>query len=1130
MVLGQRVRQSDWPERTTGAATYVPDVQLPGTLVAAVLRSPHPHAEIRRLDVRPALAMPGVVAVITADDFGDRTYLHHGGPLADRRPLAKDRVRFVGEEIAAVAAETAAQARAAVAAIEVAYRRLPAVTDPVAALRPRAVELHPRRLGGNLALRVTRDYGELPPPPADAVTVRGRYRFARQAHACMETNGILAHWDAETERLHVWVSTQSPYFVRKELAHVLGLAMDQVVTHEVAVGGGFGSKSKIGEHEALAAMLSIRAGRPVRLVLERDEEFAFTKARHEFHLDLTTAATPDGRLLTRQADLVVDNGAYNHTGPSVMGAGISVLASMYRTSGVRVDAKLVDTNKVPGGQFRGYGIPQVTFAIESQLDELADTLGMDPIELRLANLLQTGDVTHAGLRIDSTALAECLEAVRREIDWDARRADRGDGRGVGVAATLHVSGARTYPDANRSRARVEVGSDGGVLVAFGGADPGTGQRGLLAQTAATELGVPLDRVDTLMMDSDLTPFDLGSWSSRGTVMGVSAVRAAAAAAAETLRRRAADKLGTRAEAIQLRDGVATDGTDAIPIEELVRLDGDRLVVEEEFVADIDEVNHATGVANISLAYSFAAHAVAVEVDRTTGEVRVVDYVAAHDLGTALNPTAAEGQIVGGVVMGLGAALGEELLYEQGRPVNPSYLHYPLPRAADLPPIRTVLIEHPDPHGPYGAKSVGEISLNPVAPAVANAIAHATGIRIRDLPITPDKILAAGRTSALARTGRYRLWRRPGRWWIAGMRWAYPRGLHAALQRAGTRFARRRPTSPVTRLDRPDTAAQAVAALATGGQPLAGGTDLLPARDQGLGGAPVLIDLTGAADLRRIERVGDDLVIGATVTLAELAATAPDHGLGVLADTVDRIASAQLREVATVGGNLCQQKRCWFFRNGFDCYKRSGPSCPCYAINGDHRFHHAVLGAHRCQAVTPSDLATTLLALDARIVVRRATGTREVTVDRFYAGPGEPALGPGELAEAVRVPAAARTARHGYRKLALWHGDFAVAAAAVSLWLTPDGQRVHAARVALGGVAPTPWRATATERALVGVPLTDAAVRHAARAWQRQAHPLRRNGWKVDAAAGLIEQAVRQALAHSGHSSGETTHNLRGGRE
>lgn len=1112
MALGARVRLADWEQRTTGAARYVPDVQLPGTCVAVVLRSPHPHAEIRRLDVRRAAGMPGVAAVITGADFGDLTYLHHGGPMSDRPPLARNRVRFVGEEVAAVAAETLAQARAAVAAISVSYRRLPAVTEVAAALRPLAPRLHDRPSGSNVALAVAREYGELS-VPAGAVSVRGSYRFARQAHACMETNGTLASWDAETGRLHVWTSTQSPYFVRKELAHVLGLALAAVVTHEVAVGGGFGAKSKIGEHEALAAKLSMRTGRPVRLVLDRTEEFAATKARHEFVIDLASCAATDGRLLTRRAEVLVDNGAYNHTGPSVLGAGIGILASLYRTAGTQVSARLVDTNKPPGGQFRGYGVPQATFAVECQLDELAAALGADPIDLRLANLLQPGDVTHAGYRIGSTRLAECLEAVRREIDWDAKRPAGGRGRGVGVAAAMHVSGARTYPEANRSSARVEIDPDGGVVVGFGGADPGTGQRGLLAQAAAAELGLPPDSVRVRMMDSEHTPFDLGSWSSRGTFMGVHAVRAAASAAAAELRRRAAEKLGADPSQIRLADGVATDGHQRVSLGDLVRL-RDTLAVEEEYLADMDQVDPATGVANISLAYSFAAHAVEVEVDRHTGQVRVLDYVAAHDVGRALNPTGVEGQIAGGVAMGLGAALGEELLYDRGKPVNPAYLNYPLPRAADLPKIRTVLIEHPDPHGPYGAKSVGEISINPVAAAVANAVAHATGVRVRELPLTPEKVRPAIRYSTLERVRRYRLWRRPDRWWIAAMRWAYPRGVGWLLRTAGTRWARPRPAPPVERLERPEAAAAAIATLAAepAAQPLGGGTDLLPARQQGLGGGPVLVDLTAATDLRRIEpEAGGGLLIGGAVTLAELAEAVPGHGLPVLAETIDSIASAQIREVATVGGNLCQQKRCWFLRNGFDCYKRSGPACPCYAVTGDHRFHHAVLGGHRCQAVTPSDLATTLLALDARVLIQGPSGHRAMTVDSFYTGPGEPALAAGEIVRGVRIPAAARRSRHAYQKLALWHGDFAVAAAAVSLELAGGGDAIRSARVALGGVAPRPWRARAVERQLTGRrPDTDGALARAARAWVHEAHPLRHNAWKVDAAAGLLERALRSA--------------------
>ena len=1114
MVIGERVRMADWDERTSGKARYVADVDIPGCSTARILRSPHAHAVIQGIDVSRAASMAGVVAVVTAADFGDVTYHHHGGPLSDRHPLAKSRVRFVGEEVAAVAAETSAQAEAALAAIDVVYRTLPVVDTVDAALKPDAPRLHDRVSGTNVSLSSERKYGDLPPLPPGGVEVAETYRFARQAQACMETNGTLARWNPDEGRLHIWVSTQSPYFVRKELAHVLGLSLEQVVSHEVAVGGGFGSKSKIGEHEAIAAKLAIKSGRPVRLILDREEEFAATKGRHEFHVTLTSRATADGKLLGHDAAIIVDNGAYNHSGPSVMGTGVGMLASLYPSLGVRIRAELVDTNKTPGGQFRGYGAPQVTFAVESQMDELADALGIDPIDLRLQNMLQAGEVTHAGLRVSTTGLAECLEAVRQELDWDTKRQHGGSGHGVGIAISMHASGARTYPDANRSRARVKVESDGTVTVAFGGSDPGTGQRGLLAQTAAHELGVALDQISVRMMDSDEAPFDMGAWSSRGTVMGVGAVQRTAQSAAAELRRRAADKLGTTPDRVRLEDGSAIAGEERVEIGDLVRLAndaGDILDVEDEFVADVDEVDRATGVANISLAYSFAAHGVEVEVDPGTGRIRVLNYVAAHDSGTVMNRTGAEGQIVGGVVMGIGAALSEELLYEGGRTVNPDYLHYAMPRAADVPRIRPILIEHADPQTPYGVKAVGEISLNPVAPAIANAVAHATGRRIRDLPLTPDKVLGHPADTGFQRTRRYSLWRRPGRWWISAMRWAYPRGAHGLLELTGARWGRQPATRAIERVDRPTDVDQAITALADkpGARPLGGGTDLLPACGQGLVSPSVLVDCTSVVGMAHIGESDNDVDIGGAATLTDTAEIAPGLGLPLLAETIRFIASPQIRQVATVAGNLCQEKRCWFFRNGFDCYKRSGPASPCYAVMGDHRFHHAVIDGHRCQAVTPSDLATAFVALDAVLHVRGRSGPRQLSMMGLYTGPGETSLRDDELITSVRVPNWARGSGQAFEKLSLWQGDFAVASAAACVRMGADG-RLQDVRAVLGGMAPIPWRAVDTERALIGKRPSPGEIDHAARAWTGHAHPLPRNEWKIEAASSLLARALSRA--------------------
>ena len=395
----------------------------------------------------------------------------------------------------------------------------------------------------------------------------------------------------------------------------------------------------------------------------------------------------------------------------------------------------------------------------------------------------------------------------------------------------------------------------------------------------------------------------------------------------------------------------------------------------------------------------------------------------HDSGIAINPIDVEGQIVGGVAMGLGAALGEEITYERGAVVNPAFVDYAMPRAADVPPVRPILVSHADPMGPHGAKGVGEIALNPTAAAVANAVAHATGIRIRDLPITPDKVLMAllereGRSPA-----RARLWRRPARWWVALVRWAYPRGLHELLHRFGPGSAGKERREVVS-MERPSTVVEATATLrgTRSAQILAGGTDLMPARAQGLASPLVLVDVNGIEEMSGIcEEPDGELRIGGAVTLERLLEATRSSGDDAIRAAVETIASVQIRNVATVAGNLCQDKRCSFYRNGFNCYKRGGWTRPCYAVLGDHRFYHAAVGAHRCQAVTPSDLATVLTAMDGRAVLASPHGRRVVPMTRFYRGPGEPALEPDEVLAEIRISGRARDRMTRFEKLRLWQG-------------------------------------------------------------------------------------------------------------
>ena len=1141
-VLGQRVRPDHWEERTSGAAVYTTDVVLPGMLEARILRSPHPHAEVRGIDTARAEALSGVAAVITAEDLPDRTYLHLGEPFSDRSALARDRVRFVGEEVAAVAADSRSVAEAALGLIDADYRPRKAVFTASAARADGAPAVHDRA-PTNLALQTVRAYGDPDAARAEAgAVVRGRYVYRPAAHVCLEPHAVVARWDHAGGRLDLWVSTQAPYFVRKEVAWMLDLDMDQVRTHPVAVGGGFGAKAKAGCHEVVAAALAIKARRPVRLVLDRDEEFAATAVRHAFYVDLATGARRDGTLTHRDGYVTVDNGAYNHAGPSVAVYATMLASGPYRLGGCETAVSLVYTNKQPGASFRGYGNPQITFAAESQIDELADELGIDPVELRLENAPRRGDVTLAGWRPGSVRLDECLKRARDEIGWDAKRALGGSGRGVGLAAAVHVSGANAFEHSELSEAAVEFRDDGTARVCFAGADAGTGQAALLRQIAAEELGIAFDDVSVSMMDSHDAPQDLGAWSSRGTMWSGHAVADAARNAARALRGAAAAKFGADPALVRLVAGEARCGDDAVAVGDLVPLvdgasDG-RLRTEGSYLTDADKMDKEHGMGHFSPAYSYCVQAVEVEVDRATGQVKVLDAVTVHDSGAALNPAAAEGQAVGAMAMGLGAALGEELVYEQGRLVNGSLLDYRAPRASDLPPIRAVLLDGHDPAGPYGAKGIGEIGVVPGPAAVANAVAHAAGVRVREVPITPEKLLPHlhphTSTARIARGRPQSVGSPLHLLWTSAIRSLYGRGLYQFLHRAGTRLARGRrrrrgragagPAEPqATAVERPATVRDAVGAHALEkgrADYIAGGTDLLVARQQGLRSPVRLIDTTSIAELRRLDETPDGaLRVGASVTLEELrrrmSGPQAPPGDAMLAGLLDDLATPQIRELATVGGNLLQEKRCAFYRNGFDCYKRGGWTCPCYAVLGDNRFHHAVVGGHRCQAVTPSDLATGLLALDAaaRSVPPGSKPPRRRAIDELYAGPGEPDLASGELLTVLEVPAAARARPAAFEKLRLYAGDFAVCSAAVSLALDADGDTIAGARVSLGAVAPKPYRAERSERRLVGARLSDpAALKEASWEWTDDAHPLVGNSWKVEAACGLLRRALDRIAA------------------
>lgn len=1111
--IGARWRPVDWRDKTSGVSRFVLDHIADGLasppLWAAIHRSPHALADVLSVDVTRTAASPGVHAVITAADFGAHMYFP-GLPFTDRRPLAKERVRFIGEEIAVVAAETPRAARRAARLVDVRYRVHRAPTTVAEALAPGAQRLHVRDTGmANVSVHSSGTHGDFDGVLASAQTeASGTFHYPRVAQLPMEASACIASWDRETEQLELWTTTQVPRIVSEVVADFLGLERGQVICRESAVGGGFGARSRTCEYEVLTAMLSLKCGRPVVLAYTREDDMATLRSRHAFTTSVTGYASPEGRILGFDTTITMNNGAYNMTGPFVMAVARHALGGLYRPVGVRWDSRLVDTASVPGGQMRGLGYPQIAMASEVIVDRLAEAQGVDPIDFRLRNANHAGQRTLGGGLIGSSGLAACLEAVRESIGWSAKRRDRRPYRGLGVAAGIHGSGDNGgRVDANRSSAAIDVFADGRVRVRFGSIDFGTHQATVLEQIVAEEMGVDPDVVDIALADTSATPFELGQWASRGTYFGGHAVRLTAAELAERIRALAEAKLGA---AVTLADGWARSENGDLTIAEVITsseafADG-RLTHEGTYVDQFIHFDPENPVLDdVTGTYSFAAHAVEVEVDPVTGKVSVLDYVAAHDIGRAINPGACEGQIIGGAVMGLGAVLGEEIILAGGRVVNPTYLNYAMPRAADVPRVRPILVEGETDHGPYGAKSVGELPICLPAPAVLNAVHDATGIRFDSLPLTPDKVLEALRIRDGRPPRRLGIWRRPSRWQVALVRRAYPLGLQVLLERMARRVADRIEPVEISDVVAPASARDALDALGSrDGEAavLGGGTDLHLQRRQGLSRHTHLVSLRLARDLAGVaEEPTGDLRIGSATTLAQLMddLTVPQ----VLRDASATIASAQVREVATIGGNLLQAKRCWFFRNGFDCYKRAGATAPCYAVTGDHRFHHAALGAHRCQATTPSDLGTVLVALDATIEILGRKGRRLVPAGQFYSGPGESVVRPDEVLCAVRIPARDRARVTQFRKLALWSGDFATASVTVSRRPGPVADH----RVVLGAIAPVPWRATATEAALDRGDPTEEVVRIFDRELSRHGHPLPGNVWKLDVAVGLLDQAL-----------------------
>jgi xanthine dehydrogenase molybdenum-binding subunit len=754
-VIGKGTPKRDGAEKVTGHTQFLHDLTLPRLAHGVILRTRHPHARVRRIDTSAAEALPGVLAVVTAD----RVEQHPFGFAKDHLALkggAADggKVRCIRDEIAAVAALTEEIAQEAVRLIEVDYEELPAVFDPAAALRPGAPLVHDGR-GGNLVdLRYQFAHGDVESAFARAhVVVEGEYRLNYVTTACLGTMVAIAAWsppESPDAGLTMWSTTQVPFLYQRDLAEALGITGDRVRVVQPPVGGNFGRGLDLYPIDIIAALLARRAGRPVKIAFERIEEFIASPTREPCLIHLRTAADRDGRLLARDARVVIDNGAYVSWGSTTPYVMLSTTAGLYRVPAVRFDTQIVYTKNPYSGSMRGYGNLESTFAIEAQMDDLAERLGLDRVEIRRRNATRPGDVNPQGSVITSCAMTECLDAVEREMSKSAGEAPRpGWRRGVGYAAMFHVGGGARVYRSDGCGAILRLDDFGKVSLLTGASEIGQGSETVLAMIVAEELGLPLGRVEVVNSDTTIKPWDVGVHASRTTFIAGNAALLAARALKAKLLALAASVMDEREDDLELAGGrvrVKGHPERSMEYDRVVRAghfrEGGRTLVAEAFYDPPSEMLSKDLRGNVSAAYGFAAQAALVEVSEATGQVQVLKVASAHDVGRALNPLAAEGQIHGGIHMGLGYALSEELRIEQGRVLNPQFMEYALLTASDMPEIVIHLIETVDAAGPFGAKGLGESGVIPVAAAVANAVKDAVGVRLTELPMTPERVFRA----------------------------------------------------------------------------------------------------------------------------------------------------------------------------------------------------------------------------------------------------------------------------------------------------------------------------------------------------------------------------------------------------
>ncbi|MDM0027758.1 xanthine dehydrogenase family protein molybdopterin-binding subunit [Variovorax saccharolyticus] len=745
--LGQDVPQVNARAKVLGRAQYAGDLKVAGMLHGAVLRSPYPHARIVAIDTSAALALPGVKAVLTGADAPRAMWgVHH----KERRILAEGVVRFAGEEVAAVAAASEEIARDALDHIQVEYEELPAILLPEEALDDEAPGVHPGRNNVSHEIRFERGDPDAGFASADLVH-EATYTTHAQYPGYLEPMATVAALEPDG-RLVVWTSTQSVTQARLRLAAALEMPISRIRVHQATTGGGFGGKLVEDANNLIAGLLTLKTGKPVRLVNNRLEDFLAAPSSVPERITLRLGMTRAGLIVAKEVRIVADCGAYSGLAAEVMHVSAMRSDNMHRNPNVRSHATLVYTHTPPHGAFRGFGGSQMLFALNSHIHTMAEQLGLDPVAIHKLNAIGAGETSIHGWQIGSTGLKECIDQAIDAIGWQAKRAaPKGTGarrRGVGMAAAMHVSGNRTIGNWDGSTVVVKVNEDGRVFIHSGEADMGQGAMTMLSQVVAHELDIPLAHTHVVPPDTDNSPIAIGSLASRVTIAGGNAAIVAARMARDKLVALAATELERPVEQLECANGtvrVIADPDRSCTLAMLARLHvwrhgGEGLQVSGSWDART-QMHDDKVYGNIAPAYSFAAQAVEVEVDTQTGQVTLVDSFVSDDCGKALNPLAIHGQTNGATVQAIGWALYEQLQLEGGRIANGNFADYTMATSDAVPMLRGGIVESNDPNGPYGAKGASETAILPGAPAIANAVYDAIGVRIHDLPITPEKVLA-----------------------------------------------------------------------------------------------------------------------------------------------------------------------------------------------------------------------------------------------------------------------------------------------------------------------------------------------------------------------------------------------------